>query len=150
MINLYKRLTFLSIHLSNTHLSTSFVHNHPRHHCQYSPSDIRSITMSATEPSAAACTPGGRCVPCESLDESHLLIKEQLTSELKVMKLWALSDDGIKMTKSYTARNFQAAMDSINAIGSIAERENHHPDFHLTGYRNVEIVLYTHSLGKIS
>eukprot|EP00970_Alexandrium_tamarense_P015115 scaffold4733_cov170-Alexandrium_tamarense.AAC.29 len=66
------------------------------------------------------------------------------------MKLWALSDDGIKMTKSYTARNFQAAMDSINAIGSIAERENHHPDFHLTGYRNVEIVLYTHSLGGIS
>mmetsp|Transcript_1595 Transcript_1595/g.3057 ORF Transcript_1595/g.3057 Transcript_1595/m.3057 type:complete len:151 (+) Transcript_1595:170-622(+) len=52
--------------------------------------------------------------------------------------------------RKYTARNFQAALDSINAMGAIAERENHHPDFHLTGYRNVEVVLFTHSLGGIS
>ena len=39
---------------------------------------------------------------------------------------------------------------SLNDIGKIAERENHHPDMHLTGYRNVEIVLFTHSLGGIS
>ena len=36
------------------------------------------------------------------------------------------------------------------AIGRIAERENHHPDMHLTGYRDVEIVLFTHSLEGIS
>ena len=41
-------------------------------------------------------------------------------------------------------------MNSLNAIGTIAERENHHPDMHLTGYRNVEIVLFTHSLGGIT
>ena len=41
-------------------------------------------------------------------------------------------------------------MDSLNAIGTIAERENHHPDMHLTGYRNVEIVLFTHSQGGIT
>jgi 4a-hydroxytetrahydrobiopterin dehydratase len=66
------------------------------------------------------------------------------------MKLWKLSDDKTKITRTYTARNFQAAMESLNDIGKIAERENHHPDMHLTGYRNVEIVLFTHSLGGIS
>ena len=95
------------------------------------------------------CTPGGRCVPCESLDKSHLLSKEQVEEELTNMKMWQMKD-GTKISQSYTARNFQCAMDSLNAIGQIAERENHHPDLHLTGYRNVEIVLFTHSLGGIS
>jgi pterin-4a-carbinolamine dehydratase len=26
----------------------------------------------------------------------------------------------------------------------------HHPDLHLTGYRNVEVVLYTHSVGGVT
>lgn len=70
------------------------------------------------------------------------------------MKLWKTTDDGDAskkmISRSYTARNFQSALNSINDIGKIAERENHHPDIHLTGYRNVEIVLFTHSLGGIS
>ena len=107
--------------------------------------------MSAAEQtSAAACVPGGKCLPCESLDKSHLLSPQQVESELANMKLWKLSDDNTKISRTYTARNFQAAMDSLNDIGKIAERENHHPDMHLTGYRNVEIVLFTHSLGGIS
>ncbi|KAL7495703.1 hypothetical protein ACHAWT_006885 [Skeletonema menzelii] len=107
--------------------------------------------MSAAEQtSAAACVPGGKCLPCESLDKSHLLSPQQVESELENMKLWKLSDDSTKISRTYTARNFQAAMDSLNDIGKIAERENHHPDMHLTGYRNVEIVLFTHSLGGIS
>jgi pterin-4a-carbinolamine dehydratase len=86
------------------------------------------------------------------------------------MKLWSLKDD--KITRTYTARNFQvswsslytniqtahifispiiqSAMNSLVSIGQIAERENHHPDLHLTGYRNVSIVLHTHSLGGLS
>lgn len=80
-----------------------------------------------------------------------MLSQEQIEAELAGMKLWELTDDGAKkITRSYTARNFQSAMDSLVAIGEIAERENHHPDLHLTGYRNVEIVLFTHSLGGIS
>jgi Pterin 4 alpha carbinolamine dehydratase len=33
---------------------------------------------------------------------------------------------------------------------SPAEREQHHPDLHLTSYRQVEIVLYTHSIQGIT
>ena len=41
-------------------------------------------------------------------------------------------------------------MDALKDIGEIAERENHHPDLHLTSYREVEIVIYTHSVGGIT
>ena len=64
------------------------------------------------------------------------------------MPLWSLNED--KLTRKYTAKNFQCAMDSLNEIGKIAERENHHPDLHLTSYRDVTIVLYTHSLGGLT
>ena len=48
------------------------------------------------------------------------------------------------------AKNFQAALDVIHAVGHIAERENHHPDLHVTQYRHVEIILFTHKLGGIT
>ena len=32
----------------------------------------------------------------------------------------------------------------------IAEARNHHPDLHLTGYRLVEIVIFTHSLSGLT
>ena len=70
------------------------------------------------------------------------------------MPLWSLledEDDGmVKLSRTYVAKNFQAALDSINAIGAIAEREGHHPDFHLTDYRQVQLILYTHKLKGIT
>jgi 4a-hydroxytetrahydrobiopterin dehydratase len=81
------------------------------------------------------------------------LSKDQIVEalkDLKNMELWKVNPEGNKISKSYTARNFQSALDSINAIGLIAERQGHHPDIHLTEYRNVEIVLFTRSLGGVT
>lgn len=90
-----------------------------------------------------------KCVPCESLDKSQILSPDQISSELQNLNQWRCKQDG-RLSFSYVARNFQAALNSINLIGVIAEREGHHPDIHLTSYRNVEIVLYTHSLGGVT
>ncbi len=49
-----------------------------------------------------------------------------------------------------TAKNFVAAMAFLNAVGTLAEDEGHHPDFHLTGYRNIRIELSTHAIGGLS
>ncbi len=46
--------------------------------------------------------------------------------------------------------DFAEAIRIINAIAELAEREQHHPDLHLTGYRQVRIDLTTHSIGGIS
>lgn len=63
--------------------------------------------------------------------------------------LWRLQDN-LQLSRSYTALDFKAALDSINAMGVIAEERQHHPDFHLTSYREVEVVLYTHTLGGVT
>lgn len=83
------------------------------------------------------------------MDASHLLSEAEIYKTLQARQSqWKVrKQDGIpRLCRKYTARNFQAALDSINAMGKIAERENHHPDFHLTNYRDVEVVIYTHKL----
>jgi 4a-hydroxytetrahydrobiopterin dehydratase len=93
------------------------------------------------------------CIPCSSLDPSHLLSPEEVQKRLETsLPLWELatSEKGPFLRRKFTAKTFQAALDSINAFGAIAERENHHPDFHMTDYREVEVVLWTHKLNGIT
>jgi 4a-hydroxytetrahydrobiopterin dehydratase len=90
------------------------------------------------------------CIPCSSLD---LLSPEEVQKRLETsLPLWELatSEKGPFLRRKFTAKTFQAALDSINAFGAIAERENHHPDFHMTDYREVEVVLWTHKLNGIT
>ena len=35
-------------------------------------------------------------------------------------------------------------MNFITKAGAITEKVGHHPDFHLTSYRNIEVVIYSH------
>ena len=97
-----------------------------------------------------------KCVPCESLDSSMLLPIEQAQNEItSSLPLWSLTPNDInqnvlKISRSFIAKNFQCALDAINDVGKIAEREGHHPDFHLTSYREVDIVLYTHNVGGVT
>ena len=94
------------------------------------------------------------------MDTSALLswddVNQQLQSSprLALWKQEMIGSDDDKSIPSlccrFTAKNFQAAMDSLNAIGVIAEREQHHPNFHLTNYRDVQIDIYTHKLSGIT
>lgn len=54
------------------------------------------------------------------------------------------------LARAFTAKNFQSALDCINEMGAIAERESHHPNFHLTNYRDVAVEIWTHKLGGIT
>lgn len=67
--------------------------------------------------------------------------------ELASLPLWMPSDSGDFMVRSFVAKNFVAAMAFLNVAAEIAEEQGHHPDFHLTQYRNVEIRLQTYSMG---
>jgi pterin-4a-carbinolamine dehydratase len=60
------------------------------------------------------------------------------------------SSQGWCLCRYFVTKNFEAALAAINAIGTIAERENHHPDLHLIQYRSVEIILWTHKLSGIT
>lgn len=55
--------------------------------------------------------------------------------------MWALANDGSQLTRRFVAKNFAEAMGFLNAAAAVAERPDvsHHPDLHLTTYRDVEV-----------
>lgn len=51
---------------------------------------------------------------------------------------------------SHTATNFSQALEIINLVWEIAERENHHPNIKLHSYKQLEFELFTHDQWKVT
>jgi 4a-hydroxytetrahydrobiopterin dehydratase len=88
-----------------------------------------------------------KCAPCDALTQP-LALKEAkaLMAELKGWTLVA----GKALRQEFVMKDFMAAVHFINAVARAAEAEGHHPDLHLTGYRNLVIELSTHAIGGLS
>jgi 4a-hydroxytetrahydrobiopterin dehydratase len=41
---------------------------------------------------------------------------------------WSLVDDGRRIERSFSFKNFKEAMDFVAKVGDVAESEGHHPD----------------------
>jgi pterin-4a-carbinolamine dehydratase len=115
-----------------------------------------------------------KCAPCASMDPSSLLSADQVQERLasSCLPLWKLvtlvqlgndtpsttNDDttannkigSLRISRKFMARNFQAALDAMNAFGAMAEEQGHHPDLMLTNYRQVEIQLWTHKVQGVT
>jgi 4a-hydroxytetrahydrobiopterin dehydratase len=63
---------------------------------------------------------------------------------------WRLTDDGLRIRKDWTMKDFMAGIRFFDRIADLAEEEGHHPDLHLEGYRNAWIELSTHAIGGLS
>ncbi|NCN52304.1 4a-hydroxytetrahydrobiopterin dehydratase [Candidatus Parcubacteria bacterium] len=63
---------------------------------------------------------------------------------------WSVSEDTKTISRSYTFADFKEALAFVNRVGEIAESEGHHPDIHLTDYKNVRIDLSTHAILGLS
>ena len=63
---------------------------------------------------------------------------------------WSLVDDGKRIRRSWTAKNFMAGIEFFNKVAALAEEEGHHPDLHLEGYRHVAIEIWTHAVGGLT
>lgn len=90
---------------------------------------------------------GRRCAPCEALT-GPIGTKEAkaLAAELKGWRLIG----GKTLRQDLVMKDFMAAVRFIDAVARAAEAEGHHPDLHLTGYRNLVIELSTHAIGGLS
>ena len=55
-----------------------------------------------------------------------------------------------KLVYEMECKNFSHAVELINDVAKIAEKIDHHPDLHLTGYRNFRIEIYTHDSKKMT
>jgi len=54
-----------------------------------------------------------------------------------------------KLTRIYTFKNFQQAMDLAKKIAEIAEAENHHPDL-LVRWGELKVELWTHKVDGLT
>ena len=79
-----------------------------------------------------------------------LLTESEIQAALKKMKGWKLADEGKSIQKDFGFENFTDAVCFLNQVAEIAEEANHHPDLHLTNYKNLRIVLSTHSDGGVT
>jgi 4a-hydroxytetrahydrobiopterin dehydratase len=82
-----------------------------------------------------------------------LLEEERVLELMPSHPLWTLvKTDGAPpmISRKFCAKNFQSCLEFIAAAGSIAEEQGHHPDFHLTSYRYVEVVIYSHTQGGLT
>jgi 4a-hydroxytetrahydrobiopterin dehydratase len=73
---------------------------------------------------------------------------DEITAALGSLPGWSQSGDSIERT--YVRKNFVDAVDFIRRIADIAESQDHHPDILLHGYKNVKIMLSTHSAGGVT
>src|SRR5258706_10282750 len=78
------------------------------------------------------------------------LSEAEVRSLLPQIPGWSLTEDKKALTQSYKMKDFLAAIEFMRKIAEVAEREDHHPDLHLTGYRTLRIELSTHSIGGLS
>src|SRR5512135_1341223 len=63
---------------------------------------------------------------------------------------WKLERNNKMICRKYVMKNFMSAIDLIGRIAKIAEKEDHHPDIHLTGYRQLRVELTSHDSGGLS
>ena len=54
---------------------------------------------------------------------------------------WVAAPDLSSISRTFIARNFQTALDWVVAAGAIAEKQGHHPDLHITEYRQVMLII---------
>ena len=69
---------------------------------------------------------------------------------MPALPAWELAADKRSISRSFTAKNFVAAIDFFSGVKDVAEAEGHHPDLHLTDYRSVRIEVSTHAVGGLT
>jgi len=79
---------------------------------------------------------------------SHL--SPNLTQQIEQLEGWSLTDDETTLEKEFGFDNFKHALDFVNKVGALAEEQNHHPDILLFDYKNVRLILTTHSANGLS
>ncbi len=89
-----------------------------------------------------------KCVPCEK--GVPALATQQIRDLLPSVPEWKLTPDGKRIRREWRVRDFMAGLEFFRHIAQIAEAEDHHPDLHLVGYRNVTIEIWTHAVGGLT
>ena len=61
---------------------------------------------------------------------------------------WHIEENSL--VREFEFKDFLAALDFVNAVGTRAEAVQHHPDILLHSYRKVKITTTTHDTGRLT
>jgi 4a-hydroxytetrahydrobiopterin dehydratase len=100
------------------------------------------MTVTATELTRKHCQACEGGIPA--------LSSEQVREHLRALPQWHACEGDRCICREWRVKDFAAALDFFAKVGQVAEEEEHHPDLHLTGYRNVSIALTTHAVGGLT
>jgi len=76
-----------------------------------------------------------------------LLSAAQVTQGLSTIQGWQVQEN--TLTKTFTFKDFLAAMRFVNSVAELAERAGHHPDIDIR-YNKVKLALSSHDAGGIT
>lgn len=91
---------------------------------------------------------GKKCGACEG--GVPKFTREQAEEQVKALAGWKLTHGGERIRKDWVVKDYMAGLEFFRAVAEVAEQEDHHPDLHLEGYRNLWIEIWTHSVGGLS
>ncbi|MSR31803.1 MAG: 4a-hydroxytetrahydrobiopterin dehydratase [Gemmataceae bacterium] len=89
-----------------------------------------------------------KCQACDS--DLPSLTAGEAALFLVAVPGWALTTDGLRIRREWKMSEFTSAMKFLDRVAALAEVEGHHPDFHLTNYRNLSIEIWTHAVGGLT
>lgn len=84
------------------------------------------------------------CVPCAGIPS---LSSDEAKIMLQALPGWSLASRAIQ--KDFQFPSYVRGLDFANAVGKIAEQQDHHPDI-LIRWRRVRLVFSTHSIKGLS
>lgn len=79
--------------------------------------------------------------------DKQILSQDQLNALLGDLPDWTLEEG--QLVRSWTFKDFAAAMAFVNRIAGLAEEANHHPDIDIR-YNRVRLALISHDAGGIT
>ena len=81
--------------------------------------------------------------------KNHALAESQVQELLAQLPGWDLANDGKAIVKAFRFEDFHRTLGFINAVGFMANREDHHPDLE-AGYGHCRLLWSTHDVGGLS
>lgn len=87
-----------------------------------------------------------RCEPCEGGVEPFN--RSEAEELLEQVDDWSLVDVP-KIERSFSFSDFEQAIEFVNRMAEISEREDHHPNFSVN-YNVVDVTIWTHAIDGLS
>lgn len=87
------------------------------------------------------------CVPCKG-GVPPMTVQEAEGMKSGVNADWDVID-GHHLERVWTFRDFESALDFVNAAGAICEQQGHHADFEF-GWGRVKALIWTHKIDGLT